>query len=126
LSCLFIVTRRGVIVETMLCAGVEMGLVFDLIRLKRLFESRPARIDAFVVLGIVDQQGCFDARGFLTAWLGAIEGHAGSQVWAPHGQFIYHGAAITKAHRAVAAAELWVILHEINRSEQVLLGLALI
>src|SRR5215208_2708188 len=60
-----VVARRRVVVEAVLRAGILKAFVPDVGRFERLLECRPARVDAFVHLGRLDQQRSLDLRDVL-------------------------------------------------------------
>ena len=60
-----VVARRGVVVEAVLRARVDVHRVLDLVRLERRLVGRPAGVDALVVLGVVDEQRRLDLRHVL-------------------------------------------------------------
>src|SRR5688572_9160290 len=63
-----VVARRGVVVEAVLRPRIEVALVPDVVRLERLLERRPARVDARIRLGRLDHQRSLDLRDVLDVW----------------------------------------------------------
>src|SRR5215207_8934468 len=74
-----VVARRRVVVEAVLRAGIEEALVPDAGRLERLLERGPARVDALVHLGRLDQQRSLDLRNVLDVRGRTIERHAAAE-----------------------------------------------
>src|SRR5262245_35088665 len=65
LCCGLLEARRGVVVEPMLRAGIEMPLVLHLRGLQCRLVRGPARIDALVDFGRLDHHRRLDLRGVL-------------------------------------------------------------
>jgi hypothetical protein len=72
--------RRRVVVKAVLGAGVEVRFVRHAVLLERGLEGRPHRVDALVVLGVVDQQRRLDALDTRGLGRGAVERGAGAQL----------------------------------------------
>src|ERR1044072_1393587 len=57
-----VIARRRIVVKAMLRAGIHVHLVWHARGLQRLLVFRPHRVDALIVLGVLDQERRLDLR----------------------------------------------------------------
>src|SRR6202000_861262 len=77
----FVVARRGIVVEAVLRAGINVYLVFHVRGFQGFFVVGPGRGDALVFFRVVQHQWRLDLRGVFGRGLRAVERNGRGEVW---------------------------------------------
>src|SRR5690606_14237447 len=73
LSCFRIISGRGVVVESVIGAGIKMNSIFLLVLLKRSFIRRPTFVYPFIIFRVVDKQRGINLQYIFLGWLAAVK-----------------------------------------------------
>src|SRR5512139_357651 len=99
-GCGLVVSGRCVVVEPVLDARIDEGLVRNLGLLERGFVSRPSGVDTVINARVMDEQRRLDVLDVLGLWLGAIEGNRSAEIGNIDRKEIGDAAAVAKADDA--------------------------
>src|SRR5690606_9061360 len=117
---LLVETRRRIVVEAVVRAGIEVRLVLDPGVVQRRLISRPARVDPLVRFRVVQEQGRADRGHLLDGGLSAVERDARGEIGAPHRELVDHAAAEAEADGADAAVARLRALQPLERRDEIL------
>src|SRR5688572_9221150 len=115
----FVITRSGVVVETVLGPGIDIAFVSFTGRLQSRFVCRPTGVDALVHFGVVNQQRGIDLGNIRSRRLAAVVRYRSSKIRHSNCESVRHAATKTETNGSDSSGTGGMALQEICRSYEV-------